>query len=40
MTSLFYATNSPEPKDIQFSIIYDQEKQQILTFEKTETIRI
>lgn len=28
---------SPKPKDIQFIIIYDEEKQQNLSFEKLKT---
>ena len=31
---LFYLTNSPKSKNIWFSIMYEKEKHQILTFEK------
>ena len=34
---LFCQTNSPNPKDIQFNIIYDKEKHQIITSEKLKT---
>ncbi len=34
--SLFYLTNSPKPKDIQFTFIYDEEKHQIITFQNLE----
>lgn len=33
---LFYSTNSPKAKDIQFTIMEDKEEQQICTFEKLE----
>ncbi len=33
---LFYSTDIPKPKYIQFTIRYDGEKQQIITFEKLE----
>lgn len=37
---LFCPTNSPNPKDIQFTITYDKEKHQILIFEKLETANV
>lgn len=33
---LFSSTNSPQPKQNQFSIIYDRDEQQIFTSEKLE----
>ena len=36
LISLFCLTNSLKPSDIQFSVMYDKEKQQILTFQKLE----
>lgn len=37
---LFYPTNSPQPKNIQFSIKYDKEKHHIFTFEKLEPEKV
>ncbi len=37
---LFYATNSPKPKYIEFITIYTREKLQILTFEKLEEANV
>lgn len=34
LNSLFDSTNSPKPEHVPFIIIYNQEKQQVLTFEK------
>ena len=33
---LFFLSNTPNPDDIQLFVIYDKEKQQIITFEKLE----
>lgn len=35
-TCLFCLTNSPKPRNIQFTIIKDKKEQQILIFEKLE----
>lgn len=37
---LFYLTNSPKFKDIQFIIVYDKEKQNILTFKRLKAVNI
>ncbi len=36
---LFCLTDSPESKNIQFTIISDKEKQQIITFEPLESVK-
>ena len=37
-TCFFHSTNSPESRDSSFTVLSDEEKQQILTFKKlTET---
>ena len=33
---LFCLTNSPKPKDIEFTIMYDKEKHQMIITEKAE----
>lgn len=32
---LFDSTNSPKPKDIHLTVVYDKQEHQILTFETT-----
>lgn len=37
---LFYSTNSTKPKNILFTIMYDKEMREIITFENLEAVYI